>query len=688
MDDLLELLEESAQENADDGDKRRRTTNEGRRQQRQERGEEDEEVSDPPEVDREEKVALSVDDRVDIRMKNRNMSGFDLLDLISSHPYHSCAQLAAMSLQSLNKLLQEPAPTVDAASVQGKTELVTVGLVFSNSGTRVAAASGQAFCVVTMGNLATGPTVKVLLFGAAYQQYCKSCRPGKVAALVQPRLMAHQPGDSAAVTFSVHDARQFLLVAEARDYGRCQHMMRGKNEHGQWAPDAKQCTEHVDKRVGQFCAKHHSMQSEKNAAAAASGSRGDVSGGTVAMLKLREEAQAFSKAASGKKLLIPPKTVPGRGEFMQPAASVSLLSNQTSALVTPYDRRPKTNNPLLQRSGNRNPPTQGLSLETKAFLSSRDTSGRPVVAGCISLLRTNTYGGNASGTTKLVTATANRVPELKITTVGAKKQSSKPIPQRKTVQGDLLQQQLSKQRPLDKRHNNSKKRARVLNTDTGGFDGTVPIPKPKQFVLRQAVAATSRGGVPVSSRHESTAVDILSRQQQIAEQVRAQKAAGGEEKSISSKARKQRPGTSPRKQTFESVFGTVNAEDLDRVANAKSHFEDEANAQEYARSRRVVTELEKEEEAESHAKGKKTRNETGSILKAWHCRTCGRSFSQKPIGCMRLHHNIKVERKMKETATIAEQRTTLMEKSVEDGGLKLGSGLEWSRYRYRWDRFS
>jgi hypothetical protein len=185
-------------------------------------------------------VDLIVDDRVGIRMIRRKISGAEIMDLISDNPYHSTASLSAMSLAALNQLLVNPAAVVDKASkVCGTTNLVTVGIVFSNSGTRLTA-SGNAFCVLTIGTLATGPAIAALLFGSVYSQFCRTCSPGQVVALVRPRLLPPRKGSS--VSFTFNDERHFLLVADAQDFGLC----KAKGH----------CRSYVDLRLGEFCIKH------------------------------------------------------------------------------------------------------------------------------------------------------------------------------------------------------------------------------------------------------------------------------------------------------------------------------------------------------------------------------------------------------------------------------------------------
>lgn len=124
-------------------------------------------------------VSAGIDDKLGIRMVERKVSSVDLLDMISINPYHTPATLSAMNLSSLSRLLMDPPIRVDAATVTGKMNMATVGIVFSNSGTRLSA-KGGAFCILDIGNFVSGPCVTVMLFGDLYSKYVRTCVPGKV----------------------------------------------------------------------------------------------------------------------------------------------------------------------------------------------------------------------------------------------------------------------------------------------------------------------------------------------------------------------------------------------------------------------------------------------------------------------------------------------------------------------------
>jgi hypothetical protein len=139
----------------------------------------------------------------------------------------------------------------------------------------------------------------------------------------------------------------------------------------------------------------------------------------------------------------------------------------------------------------------------------------------------------------------------------------------------------------------------------------------------------------------------------------------------------------------ESLFGKVGSMDMCKVMNQKSRFADEAEAEEYAKSRRIVLDLERREEQKKLIEEKKKKAsgaslKESSIEKEWVCATCKRTTKTRPAICLRANHSVSLKRDVKTSATVIEKRLKLDEKSVEEGGLKLGAGLEWDR---QWQRF-
>ena len=116
--------------------------------------------------------------------------------------------------------------------------------------------------------------------------------------------------------------------------------------------------------------------------------------------------------------------------------------------------------------------------------------------------------------------------------------------------------------------------------------------------------------------------------------------------------------------------------DEEKIRNAKSKFADEIEADEYAKRRRNVIELEKMEDSQQSKKKKKD-GENNRMTKTWFCKNCRQNYTIKPRSCIAAQHNVRTLFEVKEVATKDEQRNKLHKKRIEDGGLILGSGIDW-----------
>jgi minichromosome maintenance protein 10 len=619
-----------------------------------------------PEPQQQQQVAMNVDDRVGIRMIKRKVSSIDLMDIVSENPYHSTASLSAMSLIALNRLLIDPAAVLDPANVCGKTGIVTVGVVFSNSGTRMAA-SGNAFCVLTIGNLRTGPAVSVMCFGSAYSAFCPTCKPGKVVALLSPKLIPSKSGSGpkdTSVTFALSDERQLKLLADARDYGLCKAALGGKRVDGQWIADVKRCKHFVDTRTGIYCQAHRKQANIK----------AGPTKGTGTMQQLRLEASAFP-------------TTQGRG---MEALSQGGASNQGAMMATPAQEaaaqaQARTTTGSNLRGVPMQMSKQPTNMNNSILAPQRSQISRPQTKN--SLLAPRNHAPKNS-LTKNRGPTQGRIKSNPLT----KEPTKNPTMKQDWLQGG------SKRRgaPLTNASATGTKR-RAVNTDTLGFNGTVSVPKASALfaggpAVQSSAHAQSENRSRLQQREEAKKQSISQQQKEVAAKLREQahNADGKPSAKASMKSRERvqpKVAADPRQAIRDSLFGAMNDADKEMIANQKSRFSHEADAEEYAKSRRIVSELENEE-SKKEFKASKTNKAlgtgtAGSIKTEWFCQTCKQSFSKKPLGCYKAKHPVKMDRKIQAAKSIGEKRVTLSNKSADDGGLKLGSGLEWS-----WNRFS
>lgn len=175
-------------------------------------------------------------------------------------------------------------------------------------------------------------------------------------------------------------------------------------------------------------------------------------------------------------------------------------------------------------------------------------------------------------------------------------------------------------------------------------------------------------------RSKST-TSIMESQARIA---RIRAVAKGEDKQnqlVEKSKRQSRKGVSSSKNSFYANVGDI---DLEKVRNTKSKFATEVEAEEYARSRQKVVELEKLEGAKSASK-KRQENEIKSLAVEYVCKTCNCRSLHPPKSCMNANHNVKKIRKLAQQQTKESKRTKLHQKDAADGGLRLGAGNEWSR---------
>jgi hypothetical protein len=128
----------------------------------------------------------------------------------------------------------------------------------------------------------------------------------------------------------------------------------------------------------------------------------------------------------------------------------------------------------------------------------------------------------------------------------------------------------------------------------------------------------------------------------------------------------------------------INDTERERLRNVKSSFAREADAEAFALSRTKITELERQEEKKQAQNGKdKQFKDSKHIRQMWKCLTCNnRMFASYPKRCYLDQHKVVIVRELREDISREQKRSELSSKKAEEGGLKLGSGIEWSRSRF------
>lgn len=551
------------------------------------------------------RAEASIDAKLGIRMIKRKIGSIDLLDLVSTNVYHSPAVLVKMTTSNLNQLLQDPSPVIDAATVTGRTNLLTIGIVFTNSGTKISKA-GRAFSILEIGNLVTGPIVTVFLFGDVYSKVSNLCIPGAVVALLNPSIVPPNQNSTSkdnALSLSVGDQRQLLLVAHAVDYAVCKGTSKAKRHDGRLADFP--CKHHVDTRLGLYCSRHAQQGKAMN---------GKTAKDQSFIQKTRQE---MPKQTMLGNLLNPDRnnmpTLSKHNNVLQIAPSVNpFLAKAPKNMVKGQTLQTKIETP----------PSKNPYQKTKPKASALGINGlatRLVVA-------------------KPQPLTGNWLKESARTMAGHKRTINK--------------------------------------VGTSGFDGGVMVP--------QAHPMFRVAGPPVARIHGRSETHVIEdRKNALLERQKSLSSALQDTTNRPPSLADRLKANQPKKAPFGSTtfFPELDI-DMKAILNSKSRFETEAKADEYARSRKVVSELEKSEEREMQKVAKKTENHKlmTKVRREWHCVNCKRTSGINPKMCARLGHVVKFKRHIEETKTLTEQRLQLQDKSVEDGGITLGAGVEWTKF--------
>ena len=214
----------------------------------------------------------TIDPFTKIRIVNRQISKLDLVDIFSPFDFHTTATLSSMSNQTFSSILISSSilSTSTSSSPSGRTNAATMGIIFKNSKTQISKKTSRAFCILTIGDLHTGPTISILLFGSAYSKFVTIIQSGYVVAFVGMNLlpMRENVGGETRVSFSVNDVEQVYVVGKALDYGICAGHTKGGTGsagglQGSYYGDKKEmkrCRNYVDLRISKYCQYHLRQQ--------------------------------------------------------------------------------------------------------------------------------------------------------------------------------------------------------------------------------------------------------------------------------------------------------------------------------------------------------------------------------------------------------------------------------------------
>lgn len=675
----------------------------------------------------------SVDSLTKIRIVQRLTSKFDLMDLAAPYQFHTTTVLANMNKMQLSDLITHPSNNSDDNSPSGRTCMATMGIVFSNSGTRISK-NGRAFSILTLGDLHTGPTVSVFLFGNAYSKFSTKIQVGSVIAVFGSSIMPVRNGGDTRISLSINDTNQIVLVGKAMDYGTCSGVDTRRNnasfgESG--GTKTVKCKNYVDLRLGCFC-KYHQKQQLRNQVQAGSNKHSSLAAvhkkkkNMTMMQTLKSDTVMHQRAmtsmvnrasSQAKNSNVMNIVMPGMGPVV--AVQGNNFRN-TGSNGSNYGVQPLGHVSSRGGLGSSKDLENALAVSNVSLPAPKhmQLSNKSVVS-----LKGQVQKNRNLGLKESLTGINN--PYMKRNTymvsMGApatlSKKPSQQQPNKDILGHALANRQTRTNLSLGNKVHNGKndtfetRKRKLVHME--GMDGQVPVPKPSALFRNKTplqqhqnighLTALPRQPATVSPSPQQREM-LLERQKEFAEELkRKQTVHDGND---SCKVKQSRSSTSMSKPRTLESHSTASSSDLDRILgvaplsteqralilDAKSKFSDEAKAESFAKSRQAITELEKKETSHEKRQSRKTNPQTGAkaagsaiIILEYKCLTCNKVSKQRPSHCISMRHNVKYVRDIKKYERASEKRLNLKSRSPEDGGMVLGSGLEWSGWKGRSD---
>jgi hypothetical protein len=686
----------------------------------------------------------SVDPLTKIRIVQRLTSKFDLMDLVASYQFHTTTVLANMNKMQLSDLITHPSNNSDDNSPSGRTCMATMGIVFSNSGTRISK-NGRAFSILSLGDLHTGPTVSVFLFGNAYSKFSTKIQVGSVIAVFGSSIMPVRNGGDTRISLSINDTNQIVLVGKAMDYGTCSGVDTRRNnasfgESG--GTKTVKCKNYVDLRLGCFC-KYHQKQQLRNQVHAGSNKHSSLAAvhkkkkNMTVMQTLKSDTVMHQRAMASlvnrasnqaKNSNVMNIVMPGMGPV------VAVQGNHLRNTGSNYGVQPLGHMSSRGGLGSSKDLENALALSNVGSVMERkltrslnvslhapkhmQLSNKSIVSQKGQMQKNGNLGLKES-------STGINNPYVKrdtyIASMGApatlSKKSSQQQPNNDILGHALVNRQTrtksSQGNKVDNGKNDTFETRKRKLVHMEGMDGQVPVPKPSALFRNKTplqqhqnishLTTLPRQPATVSPSPQQREM-LLERQKEFAKELKRKQAV--HDGNDSCKVKQSRSSTSMSKPRTLESHSTASSSDLDRILgvtplsteqralilDAKSKFSDEAKAESFAKSRQAITELEKKETSHEKRQSRKTNPQTGAkaagsaiIILEYKCLTCNKVSKQRPSHCISMRHNVKYVRDIKKYERASEKRLNLKSRSPEDGGMVLGSGLEWSGWKGRSD---
>jgi len=550
-----------------------------------------------------------------IRIISRKISSAEQVDLLAPYQCHSSIAIASMNNQELASLVISKSAS---STLGGKTNMATIGIVLSASGTRTSS-KGASFIVITIGELHTGPALSILVFGDAYSTYTGKISNGQVIAVIASTILPPKAGaGETRITVTIRDKNQLQVIGISQDYGLCSGVDRRKvNGTFENIP----CRMHIDRRSGCFCKNHNKPDHQKF------DSKFKASQQKMSFLEYmkndQRQVQRNQQALQSQHLVHPSMN-------MNPLQ----VNNQT---------------PSLQRRGLFTvQPTEPCKDKLRSLLS-KERAILPSTHDPTNAQRHESSQGTNITPMKPINPYTNKAKTKEKGSVD--------------IQQDFLGKALS-----------GKTNPSCLTLGIPSYT-SIPVTNGSQ----QRIPITSNRVTP---QRDYTAVtqNVLDIQRKIAVALKTRSAQDNGTSSHTTDSKKMSTSSA-----FESMFGSNTLETKERfeILETKSRFSVEAEQELYVQARQKITELEAKEDMKQKIDAlkekKKGTNNNGCIETLWKCQTCHQTFYNRPIHCLKSKHLVgKIRNIKKVVLTKNEERLKLTRKNVEDGGLVLGTGLNWS----------
>ncbi|KAL7464604.1 hypothetical protein ACHAXS_004941 [Conticribra weissflogii] len=652
--------------------------------------------------------------------------------------------------------------SIGSGGPSGKTNIATCGILTTDTGSRLSSKTGRAFAMLNLADLPSSMTsrystiagangvgvvhasVSVFLFGDALQILRNNknfMKIGWAVAVLGPNVMPPRssgdgasggaPGGVTSVSLSVNDPRQILIIGRAVDCERCKGISRKRmgSGYGESRWEEFQCNTLIDLRlchgVGSFCPTHkRQVVSSSTGGGKRNGFSGKSSNGLTFIQKQRMESISTRQGHGNVVKANDLKQNTGKGNanialsFSEALTQAGVIG---SSSISPGDS--KNQKLLTETSPHGNVVTNNPSAPSHSQPSNR------------------TGVGAVASTLKRAPIHMKKERQFIIASVTNRGNSTRVNPYQVNRKGDILRNQtpskqgndshdplgeaLQRKRPLSQFQFSKRKKCSPTTPlsnrrpckifQTEGYDGSVQVPKPSAVLFRNNVSSQTRVATPVTPSiperkilAPGIAQDILEKQRNLASLMkRGRTEESGKPSCPSHTPLRKKPDDEQQtaksnkgRDDFASLF-TLNDKPFERddILHSKSRFASASNAEEYARARSVILQLEAKEDGSDKRKERMEKKQCGGangkkpesnisaciITTGWVCRTCKKQTKVKPISCVRMRHDVRQKRELKGRVESSRERMEQHRKNSDEGGLTLGSGLEWSGWRGGFD---